>query len=86
MFSFLICTGAEVDGFMLTAMLHSGQQHTPVLVVSATSKTTAAAAVLSPVAVADQLQLCKLANHPWQVCCTVVSQALHVQLGLFCNR
>lgn len=64
-------------------MLHSGREHTPVLVVSTTSET---AAVHSPVAVADQLELCKLANHPWQVCCDIVKQLMCLMMIVFWNR
>lgn len=66
MCGWLFVADEEVDRYMLDAMLQSGQEHTPVLVVStATAEDTAIHH--TPVEVADNLELCKLANHPWQV-------------------
>lgn len=64
-FTFLL--DDEVDRSMLDAMLQSSREHTPVLVVNAI-RSTGSTDIHMPVLVADKLRLCKLANHPWQVC------------------
>lgn len=49
---------------MLNAMLQSGHVQTPILVVNITQSNSS---IHSPIVVADKLELCKLAHHPWQV-------------------
>lgn len=44
-------------------MLQSGESQTPLLVVSVVHSDDV---VHSPVQVADKLELCQLAHHPWQ--------------------
>lgn len=51
---------------MLDAMLQSGHGQTPVLIVNA-KQSESDVHIHNPILVADELNLCTLANHPWQV-------------------
>jgi hypothetical protein len=61
----LLYTGDETDRYVLDAMLQSGREYTPILVVNVSSE--GSTGIHTPLMVADALHMCQFANHPWQV-------------------
>lgn len=63
-----------MDKIMLKAMLHSGAQRAPLLVLSCQFQSAEVEDVNSTMPsldVADRLKLCDI-NHPWQVSCSTI--------------
>lgn len=58
--------GHDLDVAMLNAMLHSSNSESPLLVLAAHVKEDVSL-IQSPVCVAENLNLCSLPHHPWQV-------------------